>query len=77
MDEGEILSTSASSTTSSMMQRHRDAAGWAAGGSRGYGSIQQDAEGGKKDFTKSVSVEDEYVKIKERNEVKRLEHSTT
>lgn len=79
MEEGEVLSTSAASTTSSVMQRHKDAAGWGGGGGGyGYGSVQSAAaKDGKKEYTKSISVEDEYVKIKERNEVKRFEHSTS
>ena len=76
MDEGEVLSTSASSVSSSLMQKHRDAASWSAHHS--YGTMGQVGKGAASpDFTKSVNFENECVKIQQRNEAKRQEHATT
>lgn len=78
IDEGEVLSTSATSNSSSVfMQRHRDAATW---GAHGYGTMPQVGNGGvpgSPDPTNSVNFENECIKIQERNADKRQEHSTT
>lgn len=84
MDESEVLlSTSASSQSSSTILRHQEAT------ALGYGatavSVNADRGGGegggggidKSYLTKSVSVDDEYVKIQMRNEAKRMDHATT
>ena len=82
MEDGEVMSTSAtsgSSINSSLLQRHRDAAGWSS--HPGYGSMPHVGVGGggsnHPDFIKSVNVENEYIKIQARNETKRQDHSTT
>lgn len=78
MEDGDIMSTSAtsaSSVSSSLMQRHRDAAGWS---HPGYGSMPHVGRGpSSPDFHKSVNIENEYIKIQARNETKRQDHSTT
>lgn len=77
LEEGEVLSTSATSTSSSVMiQRHRDAA-------TGYGTMAQvgngggDGPGSPDPTVKSVNFENECIKIQMRNEGKRDEHATT
>lgn len=75
MDDGEILSTSRSSVSSSVMQRHRDAAMW------GYGTLPQvpqpEKSGGEFHPINSLNFENECIKIQERNEAKRQDHSTS
>jgi hypothetical protein len=78
MGDSEILSTSATSVSSSLMQRHRDAASWSAHNSNAYGTMSHPGGGSvSPDMTKSVNFENECIKIQERNEAKRQEHSTT
>ena len=73
MDEGDVLSTSVTSSNSSLMQKHRDAATW---GAQSWGTGGGVGNGPGRDFTRSMS-DDEYVKIQARNEAKRQDHATT
>lgn len=70
MDEGEageVISTSATSVSSSVMEHHRDAATW------GYGTLPQVEKVGDG----PDPINSEYIEIRERNQAKRQDHSTT
>ena len=76
MDETEVLlSTSASSQSSSVVMRHKEAAVLTYG-TGSNGAVPRD--GGERGYlTKSINIEEEYVKIQARNEAKRQDHATT
>ena len=72
MDESEALN-SISSSRSSQLERHRQAAGGGLAHYNSYGGVNT-----TEDYVdRSENIDSEYVKIQERNQIKRLEHTTT
>ena len=73
MDESEALNNSISSSRSSLVERHRQAAGGGLARYNSYGGVNT-----TEDYVdKPENIDSEYVKIQERNQMKRLEHTTT
>ena len=74
MDESEVvLSSSATSRSSSVVMRQKQAAGGSLGRCNSYGGL----EACRRDVVQSGNVESEYVRIQEKNEEKRIKNSTT
>ena len=75
MDESEALSNSITSSRSSLIERHKQAAGGGLGSYNSYGGLEDRSHHHK---NKSVNtIADEFEDIKEKNLAKRLEHTTT
>lgn len=76
MDESKVLlSSSATSSSSSVVMRHKQAAGGALGRWNSYGGVESRR---RRDFAEEQdNIESEYVRIQEKNEGKRIDHSTT
>ena len=75
MDESEALNNSIPSSRSSLLERHRQAAGGGLARYNSYGGVNTTEN---EDYVdRSENINSEYVKIQERNQMKRLEHTTT
>jgi len=74
MDETEALSNSISSSRSSLVERHIQAAGGGLGRYHSYGGIEDRSRQKEKSVN---TIADEFEDLKEKNQAKRLEHTTT